>query len=178
MRQVGRQPERQNLPDPEDLRLRIESRIRRLERMSGNGLWAMVLFLAVSFMAYGGFPVLPELSDEFRRMLGTPPPEEMISLALVVYAFSGIVRTLVSMSRNVKPYLGLMHAAFLTAFYLFYHLSGALPDNFWAVFFAGISVMGLENYYLWSHTSEAIHKEKSLLKSMAEKGGGGHDIFG
>jgi len=130
MSQVQSKPEEQSVPGREDLRLRIETRIRKLERASGNGLW----------------------------------------LALVVYAFSGIVRTLASMSRNIKPYLGLMHAAFFTAFYTFYHLSGALQDNFWAVFFAGISVMGLENYYLWAHSSSALNKERALLKSMQEKG--------
>lgn len=157
----------------EDCRQKIEARIRHLERAPGNGLLAMALFLLVSFFAYNGFAILPDLSDETRRMLGAPPPAEMISLALVVYAFSGIVRTLARMSRNIKPYLGLMHAAFFTAFYAFYHLSGALPGNFWAVFFAGISVMGLENYYLWAHSSEAAVRERSLLASM-RRGRGGH----
>lgn len=171
MSQAGRHPEVQQVPGREDLRQRIEARIRRLERASGNGLWSMVLFLLVSFAAFEGFSFLPELSDEMRRLLGAPPPGEMISLALVVYAFSSIVRTLARMSRNVKPHLGLMHAAFFTAFYAFYHLSGILPDNFWAVFFAGISVMGLENYYIWSHSSAAMRKERALLRSM--QGGGG-----
>ena len=170
MSQVQSKPEEQSVPGREDLRLRIETRIRKLERASGNGLWSMVCFLLVSFAAFDGFSFLPELSTEMRRLLGTPPPAEMISLALVVYAFSGIVRTLASMSRNIKPYLGLMHAAFFTAFYTFYHLSGALQDNFWAVFFAGISVMGLENYYLLAHSSAALHKERALLKSMQGKG--------
>jgi hypothetical protein len=160
----------QQAPGREDLRLRIEARIRQLERASGNGLWSMVLFLLVSFAAYANFSIFPDLSEDMRRMLGAPPPGEMISLALVIYAFSSIVRTLARMSRNIKPYMGLMHAAFFAAFYTFYHLSGVLPDNFWAVFFAGISVMGLENYYLWSHSSAAVRKERALLKSM--QGGG------
>ena len=166
MSQAGPQSDVQQTPGREDLRLRIEARIRRLERASGNGLWSMVLFLSVSFVAFDGFSILPDLSDDVRRMLGTPPSGEMISLALVVYAFSGIVRTLARMSRNIKPYLGLMHAAFFTAFYTFYHLSGVLQDNFWAVFFAGLSVMGLENYYLWAHSNEAVRKERALLNSM------------
>lgn len=170
MRQAGPQADRQQVPGREDLRQRIEARIRRLERASGNGLWSMVLFLAVSYFAFDGFAILPDLSDDVRRMLGAPPPGEMISLALVVYAFSSIVRTLARMSRNIKPYTGLMHAAFFTAFYTFYQLSGVLQDNFWAVFFAGISVMGLDNYYLWAHSNEAIGKERALLESMRRGG--------
>lgn len=169
MSQAKPNPEDQQVPGREDLRLTIEARIKRLERASGNGLWSMVLFLLVSLAAFDGFSFVPDLSDETRRMLGAPPPGEMISLALVVYSFSGIIRTLARMTKNVKPYLGLMHAAFFTAFYIFYHLSGVLPDNFWAVFFAGISVMGLENFYLLSHTNAAVRKERELLKSMQGK---------
>ena len=173
MSQVEPRSEGQQVPGREDLRQRIELRIRRLERASGNGLWSMVLFLSVSFVAFNGFSIFPDLSDETRRMLGSPPPAEMISLALVVYAFSSIVQTLARMSRKIKPYTGLMHAAFFTAFYTFYQLSGFLQDNFWAVFFAGISVMGLDNYYLLSHSNEAVRKERALLESMRKGRGEG-----
>jgi hypothetical protein len=170
MRQARPDPETHQVPGRDDLRLRIEARIRNLERASGLGLWSMVIFLLVSLAAYDNFSFLPDMSDEMRTILGAPPPGEMISLALVIYAFSSIVRTLARMSRNVKPYTGLMHAAFFTAFYTFYHLSGVLHGNFWAVFFAGISVMGLENYYLWSHSAAAVRKERELLKSMQSSG--------
>jgi hypothetical protein len=170
MGQARPYPEEQQVPGREDLRRKIEARIRRLERASGSGLWSMVLFLLVSFSAFDGFSIFPDFSDDVRSMLGAPPPGEMISLALVIYAFSGIVRTLARMSRNIKPYMGLMHVAFFTAFYVFYHLSGVLADNFWAVFFAGLSVMGLESYYLWSHSSAALRKERALLESMQQTG--------
>lgn len=166
MSQAGPKSDVQQASGREELRRRIETRIKHLERVAANGLWSMVLFLSVSFVAFDGFSIFPDLSDNARRMLGTPPPGEMISLALVVYAFSSIVRTLARMSRNVKPYLGLMHVAFFAAFYTFYQLSGVLQDNFWAVFFAGISVMGLDNYYLWAHSNEEIGKERALLASM------------
>ncbi|RLB68268.1 MAG: menaquinol oxidoreductase [Deltaproteobacteria bacterium] len=166
MSQAGPQSAEQPVSGRDDLRNRIEKRIRRLERASGNGLWSMALFLLVSLAAFNGFSIFPDLSEDTRRLLGAPPPTGMISLALVVYAFSGIIRTLARMSQNIKPYMGLMHAAFFTAFYTFYHLSEALPGNFWAVFFSGISVMGLENYYLWAHSSEAVRKERALLDSM------------
>ena len=166
MSQAGPHPDGQRMPGREDLRQRIELRIRRLERVSLAGLWSMVLFLLVSLGAYDNFSFLPELTEDFRRMLGAPPPSEMISLALVIYAFSGIVGTLARMSRNIKPFRGLMHMAFFAAFYAFYFLSGVLPDNFWAVFFAGLSVMGLENYYLWAHSNEALQKEREMLARL------------
>ena len=170
MSQAGPNPDGQQVPGRDDLRQKVEARIRRLERVSLAGLWSMVLFLLVSFGAYDNFSFLPELSDDMRRMLGAPPPSEMISLALVIYAFSGIVGTLARMSRNIKPFRGLMHMAFFTAFYAFYFLSGVLPDNFWAVFFAGLSVMGLENYYLWAHSNEVLQKEREMLARL--QGGG------
>ena len=160
---------RQETASRSQLRQEIEGRIRRLERSIGHGLWAMVLFLLVSLAAFYDFVFLPELSAETRRLLGTPPPVEMLSLALVIYAFSGIVYVLVRMTRDIQSYRSLMHAGFLAAFYLFYYFSGYLADNFWAIFFAGMSVMGLENFYLWQHGTAAINREKSMLDRL-EKG--------
>ena len=91
MSQVGPHPDGQQMSGRDELRQRIEARIRRLERVSLAGLWSMVLFLLISFGAYENFSFFPEISEDFRRMLGAPPPSEMISLALVIYAFSGIV---------------------------------------------------------------------------------------
>jgi hypothetical protein len=153
-------------PEREELRARIEARIRRLERSAGNGLWGMVLFLLVSFAAFDGFSLLPDLSPEFRRQLGAPPPVNLISLALVIYAFSGIILTLARMTSNTGSYRGFLHAAFFSGFYAFYHLSGALPDNFWAVFLAGISVMGLESYHLWTRHGASVRRHQTLLANL------------
>lgn len=166
MSQAESLPERQKPLGRENLRQEIEAKIRRLERSTGHGLWGMVLFLLVSWSAFDNFSLLPDLPENIRRLLGTPPPAEMISIALVIYAFSGIVYSLARMTRAVQSYRGLMHAGFLAAFYAFYHLSGYLPDNFWAVFFAGLSVMGLENFTLWSNSSSAIRREKAQLENL------------
>lgn len=149
-----------------ELQVRIETRIRSLERSAANGLWGMVLFLLVSFVAFDGFSPLPDLSPEIRQKLGAPPPVNLISLALVVYAFSGIILTLARMTSNTGSYRGFMHAAFFTGFYAFYHLSGALPDNFWAVFLAGTSVMGLESYHLWTRHGASVRHQQLLLANL------------
>lgn len=150
----------------DNLQARIEARIRKLERSSGGGLWGMVLFLLISFAAFDGFSILPDLPEAIRQKLGAPPPIDLISLALVVYAFSGIILTLARMTTDTGSYRGFTHAAFLAGFYGFYHLSGGLPDNFWAVFFAGLSVMGLENYHLWTRHGAAIRKQQELLANL------------
>jgi len=150
----------------ENLQAQIEARIRRLELTSGNGLWGMVLFLLVSFAAFDGFAILPDLPESIRQKLGAPPPIDLISLALVIYAFSGIVLTLARMTSGTGSYRGFMHAAFFTGFYTFYHLSGGLPDNFWAVFLSGVSVMGLESYHLWTRHGAAIRKQQAMLADL------------
>lgn len=150
----------------EVLRREIEGRIRRHERTAGHGLWGMAAFLAASIAGFNGFAILPDLPEQIRQSLGTPPPTEMISLALVVYAFSGIVYILARTGHAIQPFRGLVHAGFLLAFYAFYHLSSALADNFWAVFFAGLSVLGLDNYYLWQNSNSAIRREKALLDRL------------
>jgi len=153
-------------PGRDDLQTRIQARIRRLERTAGNGLWGMVTFLLISFAAFDGFSILPDLPESIRQQLGAPPPVDLISLALVVYAFSGIILTLARMTSNSGSYRGFMHAAFFAGFYAFYHLSGALTDNFWAVFLAGVSVMGLESYHLWTRHGASIRKQQELLASL------------
>jgi hypothetical protein len=52
------------------------------------------------------------------------------------------------------------------AFYLFYFYAGQLRENFWIVFIAGLSILGLENYRVWSVCSEAIKKEIELLDAL------------
>lgn len=153
-------------PGRENLQAQVEARIRSLEISAGNGLWGMVLFLLVSFAAFEGFAILPDMSESLRQKLGAPPPIDLISLALVVYTFSGIILTLARMTIDTGSYRGFMHAAFFTGFYTFYHLSGGLPDNFWAVFLSGVSVMGLENYHRWTRHSAAIRKQQELLANL------------
>jgi hypothetical protein len=150
----------------QDLQAQIETRIRKLERTAANGLWGTVIFLLVSFAAFNGFAILPDMPADFRQKLGAPPPVDLISLALVIYAFSGIVLSFARMTSNTGSYRGFQHAAFLTGFYTFYHLSGGLPDNFWAVFFAGLSVMGLESYNLWMRNGAAIRKHQAQLADL------------
>lgn len=138
-------------------------RIHRLRSLAGRDLWAMALFLAVSISAYDDFAVLPSLPPEVREMLGAPPSAVAISGLLILYTFSALVLTLTRIIGGIGAYGGFFHVGCLAAFYVFYHLSGALPDNFWAVFVSGLTVLTLECYHLWSWCSDRIREEQESL---------------
>ncbi|GAM08885.1 hypothetical protein OR1_01159 [Geobacter sp. OR-1] len=152
-------------------RLRRESlaRISRLQRKSGNGPLCLALFLAISIVAQQDFSVIPSLPDEVRDMLGRPPSPNMISAALVLYSFSAIILVLTRMVSSSEKYGGIAHVGYLSAFYMFYHFSNALHDNFWAVFAAGMTVMMLESYHLWTLCGYEIRKEKAYIEQLDRK---------
>jgi hypothetical protein len=58
---------------------------------------------------------------------------------------------------------GWSHLGYLAAFYLFYYYCGLLRNNFWSVFIAGLTILGLEDYRVWSVCNEAIKKEEKIL---------------
>lgn len=143
--------------------------IRRIERFrarSSRGLWAMALFIAVSIAALGDFSFLPALPETVRALLGRPPSPTMISGALVLYTFSAIILILARMMGGSEQSGGFAHVGYLTAFYVFYHFAHAMDENFWAVFVAGLTVLGLESYHIWTFCSDAIRKEQEVLDAI------------
>lgn len=126
----------------------------------------MALFFLISLGAALGFRFLPPISAETRQFLGISPPPTLISIALIVYAFSALVLTLGRMNTGSVRFRGWSHIGYLSAFYLFYYYAGLLRENFWPVFIAGLTILGLEDYRIWSVCSEAIRKEKKILASL------------
>ncbi len=143
----------------------ISEKIQRLKAKSSHGLYAMALFIAVSIGAVQRFAFLPSVPSDVRNILGTPPSANMISTALLLYAFSAIILILSRMMSGSASYSGIAHVAYLSVFYLFYHLGGVLEDNMWAVFAAGVTIIGLESYHIWTFCNEEIRKE---LEAMAD----------
>jgi O-antigen/teichoic acid export membrane protein len=153
-------------PEPGRLTQETRDKIGKLRGRANRGVWAMALFLAVSLGAMRGFDFVPSLPANVRQMLGAPPPVTLISAALVVYSFSAIILTLSRMTLTSGKYGGITHVGYLGAFYGFYHYATALDDNFWAVLAAGVTVLTLESYHIWTYYRGLIREEEEKLTRL------------
>lgn len=147
----------------------ILKEIKRLKRFSNRGLWAMSLFLLVSTMAWRDFPLLP-LPDRVVAALGSPPPPQIISVVLIIYTFSAIMLSLSRMMGGIEHRSSFCHVGYLTCFFLFYHFAKALDENYWAVFGAGITILAVESYRIWSFCTETIAKKMEDLEYVRKTG--------
>jgi hypothetical protein len=149
-------------------RLRGESlrKIRSLKAKSLRGAWAFSAFLLVSIGALNDFGFLRPLPENIKTILGSAPPVNMISGLLVLYSFSAIILILSRMMRGTEPSSGMIHVLYLSAFYGFYHLAASLDDNFWAVFAAGMTILGLVGYHNRIWCMALIREEEELLHKL------------
>jgi hypothetical protein len=146
--------------------------IRTLQRKLTKELLSAALFLLLSIAALSDFSFCPSLPVQIRAVLGRPPSVNMISAALLLYIFSAIILILARMMGGSGRSGGVSHVGYLAGFYLFYHFSGKLPENFWAVFAAGATVLGLESYHLWIYCSEEVARQREVL-AFLDGGPGG-----
>ena len=143
--------------------------IRKLQATSSRGLWALALFIFISMGAMYNFSFIPPLSPEIKAILGRPPSANMISGALILYCFSAIILILARMMSGSGSYSGFAHVGYLFGFYVFYYFSRALEENFWAVFVAGLTILSLESYHIWTWCSESIRREQESLEDLERK---------
>ena len=143
--------------------------IGKLQNKFTSGLLAAALFILLSIGAQSDFASLPSLPDNIRATLGHPPSENYISAVLILYIFSAIILILSRMMSGSGRFGGIRHVGYLACFYFFYHFSGKLPENFWAVFAAGVTILGLESYHLWIYCSEEIEKEREMMDVLYKK---------
>ena len=124
------------------------------------------MFTALSMGAYYNFEFLPPLSAGVRKALGEGPPVQYINWALVIYGFSAIILVLTQMASNKKPRGALAHFGYLGAFYVFYHFSEGLSENFWAIFVVGLTILGLQSYHVWNYYHEQIQEQIEILEEL------------
>jgi len=144
----------------------VRAKIRKLEIMACSGLWALALFTAVSIGAFRNFSFLPGSPADFQALLGPSPPTNLINWALTIYGFSAMILILTRMTNPGRPHGAFLHLGYLTAFYGFYYFANELPENFWAVFAAGMTILSLHSYHIWNHFQELIQQEKADLVKM------------
>ena len=151
------------------VRNEIEQEIKRLTFLSNRGLWALSLFLVVCTLAWRDFPLFP-LPDTVIATLGAPPQPRFISIMLVIYTFSAITLSLSRLMGGIEHKSSFCHVGYLTVFFLFYHFAKALDENFWAVLGAGITILGVESYRIWSFCSENIALKNEQLEHLIKTG--------
>ena len=146
----------------------LNEEINRLSHLSTRGILSLALFLVVSILAWCGFSFLPA-PDTVTAVLGHPPSARIISIALLIYTFSAIILSLSRMTAGIE-HGSFSHVGYLTVFFLFYYFSKSLEDNYWAVFGAGITILGVESYRIWIFCSESIAKKKEDIEYVMRTG--------
>jgi len=153
----------------EMLRRELTHEIDRLNRFSSRGVLALALFLVVSILAWSGFPFLPA-ADAVTTLLGKPPSSRIVNIVLVIYTFSALILSLSRMTAGIEHRSSFCHVGYLTVFYLFYYFGKSLEDNYWAVFGAGMTILGVEAYRIWTFCIEGISRKKTDIDYMARTG--------
>jgi hypothetical protein len=161
------------IPEPPDkretIRLDILNGIKILRRRSLAGAWALSLFLLVSTFAWWHFPLLP-LPETFIEHLGNPPSSPIIGIVFIAYTFFAIILGLSRMMSGIEHYGIFSHIGYLAGFFFFYHVAGALDDNYWAVFAAGITILGVEGYRIRQLCHEGIVRNQERLAYLEKTG--------
>jgi hypothetical protein len=147
----------------EQARREAMARVRQYQKRSLRGVWYLALFLIISLAAQQGFSHLPDFPPSVRKLLGAPPPPLMISGVLLLYSFSALVLILGRMTTGIGSFSGLQHLGYLSGFFIFYHFSHTLEDNFFAVLAAGLTILALEAYHVWTWHQEQIRNEKQYI---------------
>jgi hypothetical protein len=153
----------------EELLEEINREISRLKRLSTRGMLALALFLVVSMLAWWGFFFLPA-PESVTAYLGKPPSARIISIVLLLYTFSALILSLSRMTTGIEHRSSFGHVGYLTAFFLFYYFGKTLEENYWAVFGAGITILGVESYRIWTFCSEGIAKSSENREYVSRTG--------
>jgi hypothetical protein len=142
--------------------------IRKLERKAFSGGYTLSAFIILSIGATHNFSFLPSFSPAVRKSMGMAPPAGFIGFLLIVYVFSAVILSLSRMMEGTDRIGGITHLGYLGAFFFFYHFSGDMDANFWAVFAGGATIISLESYQRWNFCRDEILKEREVL-DMLEK---------
>lgn len=145
--------------------------IRKLEKRAYSGAYILSAFLILSIGATHNFSFLPTFSQAMRKSMGTGPSSGFISIALVIYVFSAVILSLSRMMEGSDKIGGVTHLGYLGGFFFFYHFSGDMDAQFWAVFAGGTTIICLESYQLWNFCRDEILNEREALEKLEKLSG-------
>ncbi|GEM_PF-752725 len=157
---------------PDQIAERINSckeTVRRLEKRGYAGIHVLSAFILLSIGATRDFAFMPSFSATMRKSMGAAPSPGYISIALAVYVFSAATLSLSRMMEGTDKTGGIAHLGYLGAFFFFYHMSSDMDANFWAVFAAGVTILGLESYQRWYYCREEIQRELEMIASLEKR---------
>ena len=140
------------------------ARLSDLQALTRRGWQELALFLLVStvFFCIRQADLLAPFTEGARRLLGSPPPPHLITLALIGYTLSAAVLIVGRAASGARPSLKWSHFVMLTAFYLFYGFSGSLAENFMGVFVAGLIRILLEQLNTWTYSVKTLPHGREL----------------
>jgi hypothetical protein len=161
----------------------IEADIDKLFVCSRKGLWALVIFFAVSIVAYQlrDQTLTGCLSTAVREQLGPAPPDILIDILQLVSTFSslilicGKIYDIRTAGDTWKPGNTWAHLGFRLVFFPLYFIADSLGAHFDFVFVSGIVVLGLQHYCIWNYSSRVIEEKLTLWDhlSACERGAAG-----
>jgi hypothetical protein len=161
-----------SMPGVTQHRERIREIITAHDALSRRGLWAMLIFIAISGLALQcrAVDLFAGLPENIRDIIGAPPPAALIHVVLAISTLSSIIISIGRMTEGENPagnwsrfWSGL---AFRSVFYLFYATANALEENFLLVFTAGMIVLVLEHVSAWLYAMRTIEREKEHLAQL------------
>lgn len=129
----------------------------------------MTAFLLISIAALlvRDFNILEALPEQLRVILGAPPAPYLIHIVLAVSTVSALIILGGRLAEGTGPGKNWEQLAHRSAFYFFYFFSNALDQFFLVVFTAGMVVLLLEHYHIWTFYAKAIRHEKELIKKIS-----------
>jgi len=116
------------------------------QNAANQNAFEFMLFLLISILAFifKDFNLFTSSSESMKVILGTPPPTNLINIALVVYLLSAATIRMISIATKIKPIIKYSHLAYRSAFYVFFCFSGSIQNNFIQVLLVGIFMFILD----------------------------------
>src|SRR5512138_363794 len=151
-------------PDPSVRREGIRKSIESVQSQTRQGLLGFVFFLGVSIVSWcmADYVQIDPMAAGMQQLIDPQTFLVMVDIVLAISTICDMILIAGRLSDGSRPGRIWQHVGFRSIFYLFYLLGGLLPLRFFAVFAAGLLVMGFEQTVLYLYAAKTIRVEKQL----------------